>query len=143
MIHLPSIIEVIIGFLVAWIIASIPVWLASKLFSNESSFPRAMAATLLSIIVFAVIVFIFAFISAIIGIPILSLLGIVLGFIGVLAVYKAIFDVGWLGALGIAFVAFIISIIISLILAALGLGAFTLTHFLHIKTLISNSTVSS
>ncbi|MDT7876578.1 MAG: hypothetical protein RXQ80_07235 [Sulfolobaceae archaeon] len=134
MIHLPSIIEVIIGFLVAWIIASIPVWLASKLFSNESSFPRAMAATLLSIIVFAVIVFIFAFISAIIGIPILSLLGIVLGFIGVLAVYKALFDVGWLGALGIAFVAFIISIIISLILAALGLGAFTLTHFLHIKT---------
>ena len=134
MIHLPSIIEVIIGFLVAWIIASIPVWLASKLFSNESSFPRAMAATLLSIIVFAVIVFIFVFISAIIGIPILSLLGIVLGFIGVLAVYKAIFDVGWLGALGIAFVAFIISIIISLILAALGLGAFTLTHFLHIKT---------
>ncbi|MCG2909014.1 MAG: hypothetical protein L7G92_00230 [Stygiolobus sp.] len=93
-----------------------------------------MAATLLSIIVFAVIVFIFAFISAIIGIPILSLLGIVLGFIGVLAVYKALFDVGWLGALGIAFVAFIISIIISLILAALGLGAFTLTHFLHIKT---------
>jgi len=143
MIHLPSIIEVIIGFLVAWIIASIPVWLASKLFSNESSFPRAMAATLLSIIVFGVIVFIFAFISVIIGIPILSLLGIVLGFIGVLAVYKAIFDVGWLGALGIAFVAFIISIIISLILAALGLGAFTLTHFLHIKTLISNSTVSS
>ena len=134
MIHLPSIIEVIIGFLVAWIIASIPVWLASKLFSNESSFPRAMAATLLSIIVFGVIVFIFAFISVIIGIPILSLLGIVLGFIGVLAVYKAIFDVGWLGALGIAFVAFIISIIISLILAALGLGAFTLTHFLHIKT---------
>jgi hypothetical protein len=134
MIHLPSIIEVIIGFLVAWIIASIPVWLASKLFSNESSFPRAMAATLLSIIVFAVVVFIFAFISAIIGIPILSLLGIVLGFIGVLAVYKALFDVGWLGALGIAFVAFIISIIISLILAALGLGAFTLTHFLHIKT---------
>lgn len=134
MIHLPSIIEVIIGFLVAWIIASIPVWLASKLFSNESSFPRAMAATLLSIIVFAVIVFIFAFISAIIGIPILSLLGIVLGFIGVLAVYKALFDVGWLGALGIAFVAFIISIIINLILAALGLGAFTLTHFLHIKT---------
>ena len=134
MIHLPSIIEVIIGFLVAWIIASIPVWLASKLFSNESSFPRAMAATLLSIIVFGVIVFIFAFISVIIGIPTLSLLGIVLGFIGVLAVYKAIFDVGWLGALGIAFVAFIISIIISLILAALGLGAFTLTHFLHIKT---------
>ena len=134
MIHLPSIIEVIIGFLVAWIIASIPVWLASKLFSNESSFPRAMAATLLSIIVFGVIVFIFAFISAIIGIPILLLLGIVLGFIGVLAVYKALFDVGWLGALGIAFVAFIISIIISLILAALGLGAFTLTHFLHIKT---------
>jgi len=131
--NIPDIVGVIVGFLIAWIIISIPVWLASKLFSSESSFPRAMAASLLSIIVFAIIVAIFAFIALVVNNPFVLPIGFIVGFIGILGVYKAIFDVGWLGALGIAILAFIISVVIDLILAAVGLEAFTITHFLHIK----------
>lgn len=122
----------IIGFIISWIIISIPVWLASKVFSNESSFPRAMAASLLSIIVFAIIIAIFAFIAVILGLPLIVLLGIVLGFIGVLGVYKSVFDVGWLGAFGIAILAFIITIVINVILDAIGLGSLSIIHLLHI-----------
>jgi len=115
-----SIVGGIIAFIIAWVIASIPVWLASKAVSKHSSFPRAMLATLGGIIVFAIILAIFT----VIGIPILGLL---LGFIGVLAVFKTLFETGWGGAFLIAILAFIIVIIINLILAFLGIAAI---HFL-------------
>jgi len=122
-----TIIGEIIGFILAWIIASIPVWLASKAVSRHSSFPRAMLATLGGIIIFAIIVGIFTAIGIAIGLPILGTLGLLFGFIGVLGVFKALFDTGWGGAFLIAILAFVIVIIIDLILAFLGIGAI---HFL-------------
>ncbi|MUM65689.1 hypothetical protein D1867_10640 [Acidianus infernus] len=128
-----EIIDLIIGFLVAWIIVSIPVWLAAKVFNSRSSFLRAMAASLLAIIVFEIIVAIFIFIAFVIPNPIIVLIGFIIAIIGVLGVFKGVFDVSWLGAFGIAVLAFIIAIIINFVLTAVGLGAFTITHFLKMS----------
>jgi len=117
----------IIGFIIGWIIASIPVWLASKAVSRHSSFPRAMLATLGGIIVFAIILAIFTAIGLAVGLPILGTLGLLFGFIGVLGVFKALFDTGWGGAFLIAILAFVILVIIDLILAFLGIVTI---HFL-------------
>ncbi|ARM77195.1 hypothetical protein [Acidianus manzaensis] len=116
-----EVIRSLIFFIIEWIIISIPVWLASKFFSKDSSFLRAMVATLGGIIVFGIIIFILDFI----GIP---LLGLVLGFIGILFVFKSIFDVGWLGALGIAILAFVFAIIIEIILTVIGLSIPLIFH---------------
>ena len=116
---LTGIIWYIIGFILAWIIVSIPVWLASKAVSRHSSFPRAMLATLGGLIIFAIILGIFTAIGIAIGFPILGTLGLLFGFIGVLGVFKALFETGWGGAFLIAVLAFVIVIIIDLILAFL------------------------
>ncbi|BCU70939.1 hypothetical protein [Stygiolobus caldivivus] len=105
----------LLTFIIAWVITSIPVWIASKAFSKDSSFGRALLATLMAYIVFSILVFIFTFI----GLP---LIGVIVGFIGILAVLKSVFDTGWLGALGIAILAVIVYIIIAFILALLGIA---------------------
>ncbi|AWR97905.1 hypothetical protein DFR86_10395 [Acidianus sulfidivorans JP7] len=115
--HVIHAIDGIIIFIIGWIIFSIPVWLASKFFSKNSSFLRALAATLVGIIVFDII-------NIIIGFFGFHLLGVILGFIGILFVFKSIFDVGWLGALGIAILGFVFAIILETILTVIGLSIF-------------------
>ena len=124
---LASTILYVIGFIIAWIITSIPVWLASKAVSKHSSFPRAMLATLGGLIIFAIIFGIFYIIGAAIRFPLLTALGLLFGFIGILGVFKAIFETGWGGAFLIALLAFVITIIIGIILAFLGI---IIIHFL-------------
>lgn len=115
-------VALIIFYVITWVIVTIPVWLASKFFSKNSSFLRALLATFAAVIIFAIIYGIFAVIK-------LPLLGVLLGFIGILFVFKNVFEVGWLGALGIAIMTFIITIIISVILAVLlGIGLISILH---------------
>ncbi|QIW24073.1 hypothetical protein EWF20_07900 [Sulfolobus sp. S-194] len=120
-IHISPIIAEVIFFIISWVIISIPVWLASKLISRHSSFPRAMLAVLAGIIVFAIITAIFSALAVGLGIHLLFPLGILFGFIGILGIYKAVFETGWLGALGIAILSIIITIIIAFILELLGI----------------------
>ncbi|EZQ02050.1 MULTISPECIES: hypothetical protein [Acidianus] len=113
-IHL-GVIGDVIFFFIAWIIISIPIWLSAKFFSSKDSFGKALIASLASVLIFEIIVGIFDFIH-------LHLIGLILGFIGMLGVFKAIFDVGWLGALGIAILSFIIAFVIIALLAIIGLS---------------------
>ena len=115
LIHVSSIIATIILFIISWVIVSIPVWLAAKVVSRNGTFGRAMAATLLATIVFVIVVAVFGFIH-------FPLIGLLLGIIGVLAVFKSVFDTGWGGALAIAILAFIIYVIIAFILALIGVS---------------------
>jgi hypothetical protein len=123
-----SLVGAIITFLIAWIIDSIPVWLAAKFFSNQDSFIKAMVATLVGIIVFDIIFAIFTIGLAVFIGPLASLIGIILAFIGLLLVFKLVFDVGWLGALGIAIMSVIIFIIVAFILSLIGIGIPNLFH---------------
>ncbi|BBG24943.1 hypothetical protein [Sulfuracidifex tepidarius] len=123
-----GIVGAIITFLIAWIVDSIPVWIAAKFFSDEDSFPRAMVATLGGIIVFAIVFAIFTIGLAVFIGPLASLVGVVIAFIALLLVFKAVFDVGWLGALGIAIMSVIIFLIIAFILSIIGIGIPNLIH---------------
>ncbi len=127
---LGGIVGAIITFLIAWIVDSIPVWIAAKFFSSEDSFPKAMIATLGGIIAFAIVFAVFTIgLSVFIG-PLAPLVGIVLAFVALLLVFKAVFNVGWLGALGIAIMSVVIFVIISIILSIIGIGIPNLIHHL-------------
>jgi hypothetical protein len=114
-IHSHGIIGAVIVFLIAWIVTSIPVWLASKAVSKENSFGDALIATLFAFIVYTIITFIFAFI----GFP---FIGTIVGIKGILAVFKAISETGWLGAIAIAVLAVIIYVIIAFIVGLFGIA---------------------
>lgn len=122
-----SLLSAIIAFIIGWIIISIPIWIASKFVSRDSSFPRAMLASLSGIIVFTIISIIFSGIAVALGLPIITIIGLLFAFLGVLGVFKVVFDTGWGGAFLIAVLAFVIVIVINLILAFLG---FATIHFL-------------
>ncbi|BBD73863.1 hypothetical protein HS1genome_2252 [Sulfodiicoccus acidiphilus] len=95
------VIEALLALFVSWLVASIPVWVGAKLFSASASIGKAMVATLVALIVFFLLVTITS--------PLLSTFSLVVGFLGVLLVFKAIFSVGWGGALGIAFFATLVA----------------------------------
>ncbi|WP_246263789.1 hypothetical protein [Metallosphaera tengchongensis] len=109
-----GIIIFIISIIITWIIASVPVWLSAKLFSSKASLGKAMVATLVGLIAFFVL-------DRVIS-PFSHFIALIIGFLAVLWVFKTVFDVGWLSSLGITIVAFIITIVILVILAVLGLG---------------------
>ncbi|WP_278465146.1 hypothetical protein [Saccharolobus islandicus] len=117
---MPSIlgsIGAIIAFIIAWIVISIPTWLAGKVVApRTTTFGRAMLATLIG--VYAIFTALFSLISPIIG--------VIIGFIAFLGVYKVVFNTGWIQALGIAILAIIVAIIILFILGLIGI---TLPHF--------------
>ncbi|MCH4815938.1 MAG: hypothetical protein QXY87_12045 [Saccharolobus sp.] len=122
---MPSIlgsIGAIIAFIIAWIVISIPTWLAGKVVApRTTTFGRAMLATLIGVIVYAIFTALFSLISPIIG--------VIIGFIAFLGVYKVVFNTGWVQALGIAILAIIVAIIILFILGLIGI---TLPHFFPI-----------
>jgi len=128
---------VIVALILAWIISSIPVYLAAKLFGSDASFLRAMGAVLLSGIVAVIVIIIFLFISAAYGSFILLILGLIMAFIAVLGVYKSMFNVGWGAAFGIIIVSIIIQFIFNLILSLFGIGIFHLLGSSHLQSFIS------
>jgi hypothetical protein len=113
---------VIIGLLVLWMIASIPVWIAAKVLTvGRVSFSRAMLVTALGPIVSAIVFFIFAaLLTAIVGDPTLPvIMGLIVAFVAWIGVFKRGFHTGWLRALGIAILAIIVFAVIGLMISLL------------------------
>ncbi|PYB69052.1 hypothetical protein DMB44_00825 [Thermoplasma sp. Kam2015] len=107
----------VIAIVITLIIASVPVWLAGKIVSRRSTFGQAMAATLLSLIIFYIFFFIFSLFTPFIG--------VIFGFIGSLWVFKEVYSIGWIDALSLAIIAIFIAVIISLLL---GVFLFPVIH---------------
>jgi|ECHhosMinimDraft_1075155.scaffolds.fasta_scaffold00077_11 hypothetical protein len=101
----------ILTLLIAWIIVSIPIWLASKFVSKRSSLGKALVATMVSYIIFFIVFSVFSIFNVIIA--------FLLGFFAILAVFRVIFDVSWTGALLIAIIAFLLVLIISFLMEIL------------------------
>ncbi|MEM3530411.1 MAG: hypothetical protein QXD42_01255 [Nitrososphaerales archaeon] len=105
-------------FVIIWIIASIPVYIAAKIIKGgKATFGQAMLATLLGPIIFAFVRIASIFFLEFLGISQSALLALIIAFIFWLWVYKASFNTGWLQAFGIALLAIAVLIILSLIIS--------------------------
>jgi len=132
-------IAIIIVFLILeWIIITIPVYLAAKLFGSDASFSRAMGAVLLAEIAAVIIIIIFVFISIVYKSFILGISGLIIDFMAVLGVYKSMFNVGWGAAFGIIIVSIIIVIIFNLILSLFGINIFPLPGGSQLQSFLSS-----
>jgi hypothetical protein len=111
----------LIGLLILWIIVSIPVYLAAKLLTGgRARFSRAMIATLIGPIVFALVLVVgFVITSAIAGG--LGILALFLAFIAWIWVFKGEFRTGWIQALGIAILSVIVGVVLIALLELAGL----------------------
>jgi hypothetical protein len=119
-ISVPSLLATIVVLVIVWMIDSIPVYIAGKILAGEkATFGRAMVATLLGPIVFYVVLVVIDFLlGGIIGGG-AYIWSLVLAFIAWVGVYKSTFKTGWLTAFGIALLAIVIFVILSLIVNAL------------------------
>ena len=112
----PGIIYTIVGLIILWIIVSIPVWLAGKAVTGgKATFGDALLATLAGPIVYFVVVFLVGYFlgaSALI-------FGYLLALIAWIWVFKASFGTGWLRAILIAILAWVIFVVLSIIIGAL------------------------
>jgi hypothetical protein len=112
----PGILYTIVGLIILWIIVSIPVWLAGKAITGgKSTFGDALLATLAGPIVYIVVVLLVGYFlgsSALI-------FGYILALIAWIGVFKASFQTGWLRAILIAVLAWVIFVILSIIIGTL------------------------
>ena len=112
----PGILYTIVGLIILWIIVSIPVWLAGKAITGaKASFGDALLATLAGPIVYFVVVFVVGYFlgaSALV-------FGYILALIAWIWVFKASFQTGWLRAILIAILAWVIFIVLSIVIGSL------------------------
>ncbi len=111
----------ILLFVLSWIIISLVIYFTSKFFSRGSTLSKAFLASLAGLVVFLLL-------DGISSLFLKSPLPQVIGFVGLLWVFKTVFNVGWLGALGIAVLSAVFLVVINFILFLLGIGL----HLLHV-----------
>jgi hypothetical protein len=105
------------SLVIVWVIASFPVYVAGKLVTaGRATFLEAMLATVVGPVVFGIV---FAgatlFLLPLFG-GSAAVWATFLAFLAWLAVYRSLFKTGWLGALGIAVLAVVVSLILYAIL---------------------------
>lgn len=115
-----SLLFTLVGLIILWIVISIPVWIAGKAVTGgKASFGDALLATLAGPIVYAIVTFIVDFFLS----PIIGTSAFVFGYIFALIawiwVFKASFSTGWLHAILIAILAWVMFIVLSLIVGTL------------------------
>lgn len=122
-VSLLDILAIVVGLFIAWIIVSIPAWIAGKLVTKgKATFGQAMLATLLGPIVYVItLVVLDLLLGGVFG-SIGYIVAFVLAFIAWIWVYKSIFNTGWLGGLAIAILAIIVFIVLLIIIGILLVG---------------------
>lgn len=117
---LPGILVTLFGLIILWIIVSIPVWLAGKAATaGKATFGDALLATLAGPIVYFIVSFVVdLFLGSLIGSTAL-IFGYILALIAWIWVFKASFQTGWLQAVLIAILAWIIFVVLSIIVGSL------------------------
>jgi len=93
-------------FVVGLIVSTVIIYVVTKLFKQKEGIGRAFLTALIGTIVYSIMYFIFGqgWIAGIVG-----------GFVWLLAL-RALYDIGWLKALGIAVIVWIAAIIVGLLL---------------------------
>jgi len=111
-------------FFVAWIVSSIPIWIGAKIITpSTATFGRALIASISGFVILSLLFALFNILN-------LGIIGFIIAFIVLLAIYKSIFSTGWMGALGIIILAFIFSFILALVLGLfIGISIFAFRIF--------------
>jgi hypothetical protein len=117
---LSGIILAIVGLLILWIIISIPVWLAGKAVTGgKATFGDALLATLAGPIIYAVVTYLVdLFLSVFIG-SMAFVFGLILALIAWIWVYKACFQTGWIKAILIAILAWVMFVVLYFIVGVI------------------------
>ncbi len=117
---LVGLVVVLVALIILWVIVSLPVYVAAKVVtSGKARFGQAMWATLGGAIVFVIVLAVVSFfLGALIG-RAADAFAVLLAFVAWLGLYRSIFEVGWLGAIGIAVLAVIVAFVMNLVLVAL------------------------
>ena len=109
----------LLALILLWIIVSIPVWLAGKAVKGgKASFGEALLATLAGPIVYFIVLFLMSLLSKVVG-SAAFVFAYVLALLAWIWVFKASFRTGWLQAIAIAILAWVIFIILSIVIGAL------------------------
>jgi hypothetical protein len=117
---IPGILVLAVGLLLLWIVVSIPVYISGKLITGgRADFGSAMGATLGGAVMYVLILWLGTFVLT----PFLGSSAVVISFVLALfvwvAVYGSAFDTGWLGALAIVLMSWLVLVVIDLILTSL------------------------
>jgi hypothetical protein len=104
---------------VLWIVVSIPVYISGELITDgKADFGSAMGATLGGALLYVIVLWGGTFLLT----PILGTSALVIAFVlaivGWLAVYRASFNTGWIGALGIVIVGWLVLFVVDAILTS-------------------------
>jgi len=115
-----GLVVLLVALIILWVVVSLPVYVAARVVtSGKAKFGQAMWATLGGAIVFVVVLVAASFfLGALIGRP-ADAFAVLLAFVAWLGLYRSIFEVGWLGAVGIAILAVIAAFVMNLVLVAL------------------------
>jgi hypothetical protein len=117
---LPGLLILVAALVILWVAVSIPVFVSGELMTEgRAAFGDAMAATLGGAVVYVLILYAGTFLLA----PILGSAAPIVSFIiamtGWLAVYRSSFDTGWLGALAIVVVGWLVLLVMDVMLTSL------------------------
>lgn len=107
----------VVALLILWVVVSIPVYFAGKAITlGNASFGDAMGATLGGGVAYVVVYYgVTLFLGTLLGAPAV-VFAFILALLVWLAVYRASFDTGWLQAVGIVAVAWVILLVLDVVL---------------------------
>ncbi|MCL4334177.1 MAG: hypothetical protein M1290_07100 [Candidatus Thermoplasmatota archaeon] len=112
--NVSQVVLVVVSVPILWIVASFPLYLASKLIVHErSEFVRALLATFISSIISVLFLVLFSFLFP----PFTAIVGFVL----ILLVLMAVYSVGILKGFALAVLTFVVLLVILFILSVIGL----------------------
>jgi hypothetical protein len=123
-IHFPTdpvgIVVYVVGLIVLWFVASIPVYFAGRAIKGRDvSFGDALGATLGGVIAYYIVYLLVAFfLGAVIGSP-AGVIALLMGLLVWLGVFRSTFRTTWPGAVGIVVLAWLILLVIDLVLVGL------------------------
>ncbi len=113
---LPGILALALALLVLWVAVSIPVYISSGLIMGKSDLGSAMGATLGGALAYVVVLYAGAFLLAAFLGPSTLAISFVLAIAAWLAVYRASFGTGWLPAIGIVAVGWLVLFVMDAVL---------------------------
>lgn len=118
---LPGLFILAVTFLVLWVVVSIPVYISGELIlgGEKASLGSAMGATLGGALAYVIVLYAGAFLLAATLGPAAVAIAFVLAIAAWLAVYRASFNTGWIAAIGIVAVGWVVLVVIDLILTSM------------------------
>jgi hypothetical protein len=110
------ILETVILFVISLVISAIIIYIVTKIFGEKEGFGTALLAAFVGAIIYTAVYYIFGSITELAG---LRWVASILGGIGWLIALRFLYSIGWLKALGIAIIVWIIAAIVGYFLPTL------------------------